>query len=743
MNLMKKLRHQNWTLILGAVLVGFMILIAFIGPSLAPQDPMKENFALSMDGVIRTPPYPAFRIPEYPLGTDRWGRDLWSRMLWGVRPTMIMVTVVAGFRLIVGIILGLLIGWAEGRKARRLDSILSSLLSIPVLIVAMIGIYAIGVDKGLWAFIFGLGFTGWAETARMVSEQTRLVKRQTFVEAARALGAGESLILFNHILRQIMSLVWALLAFEISSTLLVTAELGFLGIYIGGGVWIEVFDFQAVNVAGLPELGQMLATALVKISDPSAMLVIGSFIFMGVLGFNLLGEGLRIELTQKEFGRRAGLMPQQISEWLDVHVYIPLRHWLEQHGKKAGLVAFFVVALAGGWLYYQRYQYQFTETETVLQTQGGHLWATEFHDSYGTSYVPFSMDTQPELKWQAQIPGGPSGGPVVFFDGTLVIAGRAKVLMAFTPQGDVLWQVPLTATPVGTPALDAQGRIFVADVEGHITAFDSQGNQLWRVEASATREATSGPIVGSDGMIYVTLLDAVSAISPEGVLTWRKTAADVFVDLPPTLSADGSLVYLKDVVLDAATGQIQEIQILPEAQILFTEPVFFTGVDGRDYYRNGHAVMHWQRNESGIQVDPALTWEAASFVLFNPLYQGVLPNKLTWLYYTSEYSDGRMVWLDEQSRLVGNFEFPITNSRIMAMGEKGEAYLCAPTGSRIQCVMAVPGVDKPVWDVFIDDGSRPIGGALVPGTLYVSAFDALSAEGVLYALSENIGAVQP
>lgn len=80
-----------------------------------------------------------------------------------------------------------------------------------------------------------------------------------------------------------MSLVWALLAFaEISSTLLVTAELGFLEIYIGGEVWIEVFDFRAVNVAGLPELGQMLATALVKISDPSAMLVIGSFIFMGV-----------------------------------------------------------------------------------------------------------------------------------------------------------------------------------------------------------------------------------------------------------------------------------------------------------------------------------------------------------------------------------------------------------------------------------------------------------------------------
>jgi len=743
MNMRQKLRNLNWTLVLGAVLVGFMILIALIGPALAPQDPMKENFALSVDGAIRTPPYPAFRVPGYPLGTDRWGRDLWSRILWGVRPTLIMVTAVAGFRLVVGIILGLLIGWAEGRRARRLDSVLSSLLSIPVLIVAMIGIYAIGVDKGLWAFIFGLGITGWAETARMVSEQTRLVKRQTFVEAARALGAGERLILFNHILRQIMSLVWALLAFEISGTLLVAAELGFLEIYIGGGVWIEVFDFQAVNVAGLPELGQMLATALVKISDPSAMLIIGSFIFLGVLGFNLLGEGLRIELTQKEFGRRAGLMPQQISEWLDLHIMVPLRYWLELHGRKVGVIAFLVVLLTGGWIYYQRNTYLFTETEIVLQVPGNHLWGAELRDSHGTLYVPFGMGTQPELKWQTHIPGGPSGGPVVYADGTVVIAGRENVLMAFTPQGDVLWHVPLAATPVGTPALDAQGRIFVSDIEGHVTAFDAQGNQLWRVEASGTREATSGPIVGSNGTIYLTLIDAVAAISSDGVLIWRKTATDVFVDLPPTLSVDESLVYLKDVALNATTGQIQEIQIIPEAQTLFTEPVFFTGADGSDYYRNGHAVMRWQRNESGLQIDPALTWEAASFVLFNPMYQGVMPNKLTWLFYTSEFSDGRMIWLDGQSRLVGNFEFLLTNSRLMAMGEKGEAYLCGPTGRRIQCVMAVPGVDEPVWDISIEDGSRPIGGALVPGTLYVSAFDAFSEQGVLYALSENTGVVQP
>ncbi|MEP7135854.1 MAG: PQQ-binding-like beta-propeller repeat protein [Chloroflexota bacterium] len=741
-NLRQKLRHQNWTLIIGAVLVGFMILIAFIGPSLAPQDPMKENFALSVNGQIRTPPYPAFKIPGYLLGTDRWGRDLLSRILWGVRPTLIMVTAVAGFRLVLGIILGLFIGWAEGSRARRLDSVLSALLSIPVLIVALLGIYSIGVHKGLWAFIFGLGFTGWAETARMVSEQTRLVKRQTFVEAARALGAGERLILFNHILRQIMSLVWALLAFEISSTLLVAAELGFLGIYIGGGVWVEIFNFQVANVEGLPELGQMLASALVRIADPSAMLVIGSVIFTGILGFNLLGEGLRIELTQKEFGRRAGLLPQQINEWLDVHVYIQLRHWLERHGRTAGVVTFLIAATMGGWIYYQRNTYLFAKTDVVLQSQGDQLWSTELHDSYGTSYVPFSMETQPELKWQAQIPGGASGGPVVYADGTVVIAGRQNILMAFSPQGEIVWQVPLDATPIGTPALDAQGRIYVADVDGHVTAFDAQGKRLWNVEASSTRQATSGPIVSSSGMIYVTLIDAVSAISPDGVLIWRKTAADLFVDSPPRLSADESLVYLKDTALKAETGQIEKIQILPEGQILFTEPVFFTGADGRDYYRNGHAVMHWQKSETGLQVDPALTWEYASFVVFNPLYEGVLPNKLTWLFYTSEFSDGRMVWLDDQSRLIGNFEFPLMNSHIMAMGARGEAYLCGPTGLHIECVAALPGAPKALWTVSIDDGSRPIGGALVPGTLYVTSFDALSETGALYALSTK-GDSQP
>jgi len=728
----QKNRHLNWTLIIGSVLVGLMILLAIFGPLLAPQDPMQENYTLRVNDRIQSPPYPAFKVDGYPLGTDRFGRDLLSRILWGVRPTLIMVATVAAFRLIVGMILGLIIGWAEGRSAHRLDSILSSLLSIPVLIVALIGIYAIGTDKGLWAFIFGLGITGWAETARIVSEQTRIIKKQTFVEAAHALGAGKRLILFQHILPQITSLVWMLLAFEVSSTLLIAAELGFLGIFIGGGIWIEVSDFQAVNVAGLPELGQILSTALVRASEPSALLITGFVILIGLLGFNLLGEGLRIEFGKREFGGTVGLLPRPVVEWVDERIFVPFRYWLELNSRKVSIAITIFFIVVGALLYYQRNQFLFDSSPITLTIAGEHLWATELRDAYGTLYTPYNINTQPELKWQTEIAGGASGGVAIYANGTIIIAGKENILLAISPQGEVLWETALLAKPVGTPALGEQGQIYIADVEGFVSAFDKQGNLLWRVEASSTREATSGPIVASNGMIYVTMIDAVVGVSSDGVLVWRKTAATVYVDSPPRLSADERLVYLKDTALDAMTGVIQEIPIRSKAEVLFTEPAFFTGSDGRNYYRNGHQVIRWYQNDSGLQTETPRTWKYESFVLFNPLNQGVTPNQLAWLFYGTDYSNARMVWLDKSGRLVGNFEFPFTNSRLIAMGENGEAYLCGPTGARIKCVLAIPGVEKAQWEVFIENASRPIGGALVNGTLYV-----VSADGMLFALSPS------
>ena len=266
--LLSTLHQVNWPLLLGGFISLIMLLIAIWGPRWALQDPMQENYALSINGRIVSPPYAPFALPGYPLGTDQFGRDMLSRILWGVRPTLIIVSIVAITRLILGVLLGFVIGWSVGVIGKILDTFLFIALSIPILIVALMGITAIGVEKGIWAFIFGLALTGWAETARIISTQTRILRGQTFVEAAQALGASEWRVLLKHVIPQISPLVWMLLVFEVSATLFVISELGFLGYYIGGGIWIEISDFVSVNTTGLPELGQMLSTALVSLVKP-------------------------------------------------------------------------------------------------------------------------------------------------------------------------------------------------------------------------------------------------------------------------------------------------------------------------------------------------------------------------------------------------------------------------------------------------------------------------------------------
>jgi ABC-type dipeptide/oligopeptide/nickel transport system permease subunit len=77
-------RRVNWPLLIGALITLFVILLAVFGPDWAPNDPMQENYALTVDGDIVRPPYSPFTLPGYPLGTDQFGRDLFSRLLYGV-----------------------------------------------------------------------------------------------------------------------------------------------------------------------------------------------------------------------------------------------------------------------------------------------------------------------------------------------------------------------------------------------------------------------------------------------------------------------------------------------------------------------------------------------------------------------------------------------------------------------------------------------------------------------------------
>src|SRR5688500_6076571 len=269
-------RPRNWALWLGLVLVALVALVALVGPDVAPRDPLQETFIIEdFTGTWVKPPFKPFAVPGFLLGSDTFGRDLFSQLLWAVRPTLTLVLTAAALRLTAGLVVGLVAGWSHGRVGRLAGSAISGARSVPVLFVALFVITLLGVRYGVWAFILGLVLTGWADTARVLAEHTRGIKQRPYVEAARALGSSDSQLLYRHVLPQVMPLVWTMLAFEVSSALLATAALGFLGYFINS-VWLPLGDWTGIRASGQPELGQLLATGFEMRASPWTMVMAGS-----------------------------------------------------------------------------------------------------------------------------------------------------------------------------------------------------------------------------------------------------------------------------------------------------------------------------------------------------------------------------------------------------------------------------------------------------------------------------------
>jgi ABC-type dipeptide/oligopeptide/nickel transport system permease subunit len=726
-------RRVNWPLLIGALITLFVILLAVFGPDWAPNDPMQENYALTVDGGIVRPPYSPFTLPGYPLGTDQFGRDLFSRLLYGVRPTMILVTSVAVVRLILGLILGYFIGWSTGIRGRFLDILLSIVLAIPVLIVALMGVSAVGIHKGLWAFIFGLAITGWAETARIVSSQIKTVRSQAFIEASHALGASDSRVFFKHVLPQISPLVWMLMAFEISATLFVISELGFLGYYIGGGVWIEVSDFVSVNTTGLPELGQMLSTALISFVKPIPLIVVSAMIFLMIMGFNLLGEGLRLRVIQQaQFGYRKSIFADtKLEDWFEKTLSPAAADWLETNAVRIGLIAA-VFVVVGGWSIWWRGQPSRTPVANQQQliVPGGHYWATERHDAQGARWVPFSGPTNSSVDWTYISEGGFVGGPVVSGEGVVYISTADQKLIALTAAGEELWQVGLENTPVRSPALGPGGEIYVSDAAGGLSAFNSDGSLLWRYAPKNGWEATSGPIVASDGTVYYTRVETIQAVSPEGEPLWQSFAYDGYVEQPPVKRAGESYIFLLSGALASSSGAKLVLNGLPVEELKFTLPTFFVGANGKTYLRTGHEVYGWWATEEGVEVDPMITWNYEGQVLIPPYDQGATPEELIWLFYAGDYFDTRLVWLDKNSNLAGNLRPPDRQSRMVAVDRESVSYVCSNNYNvNANCKAYSLDSANPLWVLELGEQASFVGGALAPSRFYIATYG-----GVLYAV---------
>lgn len=754
----------NWPLLLGLLLVGGIAYLAVVGPDIAPHDPLEEKLLIKDErtGEWHIPPFPALTVTGYPLGSDEFGRDLYSRLLWAIRPTMQMVTIVAAVRLVLGTAIGLVAGWFTGRLGGFFDTLISGALALPGLLVALGTIAVVGVELGLVAFIIGLSVTGWAETARLVREQTLAIKGQVYIEAAHAIGASDGQIIVRHVMRQIQAMLLMLLAFELGSTLMLTAGLGFLGYYIGGDVWVDVQDFVARRTSGAPELGQMLATAWVRLTEPWGLVAVGSVVFAAVLGFNLIGEGLRLRLSREVQGgmlqwlgeRTAGL-----SLALEHYVTYPLGNFLQRPAPflllRLGLGLLVGAGAVWGWergwfrLAEADVSFLYSSSPTLTPLPGQISAAPTAAPSPEVTRTPEAEPSPepavPVVVWTFEAGAAFTGPPVIAADGTVYGATSDGRLYALEADGSLRWQALLPARPVGSPALAADGTVYLTDAEGALNAISPEGESHWRFVIEPPRAATSGPAVAPDGKVYYALggqSGMVQAVSPNGEGLWLAQGNTFSYYKTPQASPDGALVFLWNDAFHAAGGTLLELEFPSKVDR------FLVGEDGRLYARLGHNLVEWGPGNGAPEILQNVSWNYAQFLDEGTLPQeaGVNARGVSWELYTTEFGGNtRFFWIEPvegEGQLLGMASAPVSQGKAIFIDDDTLLAVVCGVGTfsfqqqndpKPECHAVRPEGDS-VWMLRIEERGLIAGAAYQPEAerLYIT-----TQEGRLYAVDAS------
>jgi peptide/nickel transport system permease protein len=262
--------------IVGAAAVAAIIGGAVLAPVLAPADPIRNRL-----GYRLTPPaWASGGSPAHLLGTDTLGRDVASRLLYGARVSLVVGFAAVLLSGIAGVALGLVAGYYRG----RLDDVLMRLgdvqLAFPVLVLAIAVLAALGAS--LVNMILVLGLTGWVNFARIARAETLSLRHREFVDAARALGAGDASIMARHIAPNVLPPLVVVATFSVARTVIAEASLSFLGLgipppapswgamldegrnYLTTGWWLALFPGLAILllVVGINLVGDWLRDLL-------------------------------------------------------------------------------------------------------------------------------------------------------------------------------------------------------------------------------------------------------------------------------------------------------------------------------------------------------------------------------------------------------------------------------------------------------------------------------------------------
>lgn len=250
--------------------LAILVMVALVGiaaPVVARHDPVE------IDPVNKLAP-PTL---EYLMGTDNLGRSIWARVVWGARLTLGTATLALVSILLIGVGVGLLAGLYGGQVDSVIMRVVDVVLAFPSLILALAIAGMLG--PSLVNVLIGIVLVGWATYARVVRGMVLSVREKEYIEAARALGIPPRQLAVRHILPNVISPVVVLASLDMGGLLLSISALSFLGL-----------GAQAPE----PEWGRMLndARPFMQIA-PHTMIFPGLAIFLSVMAFNLLGDGLR------------------------------------------------------------------------------------------------------------------------------------------------------------------------------------------------------------------------------------------------------------------------------------------------------------------------------------------------------------------------------------------------------------------------------------------------------------------
>lgn len=262
-----KLALKNKSILIGALMVAVIVFLAVFAPFIAPYDPEQ----MDMSKRLQKPSH------EYLMGTDQFGRDLLSRIIYGARVSLKVGFTSVAISMVLGVTLGLISGYYGGWIDNVIMRIVDIFLSFPVLLLAIAFVASLG--PGIVSVIIALGLVYWTNYARVVRSSVLVIKEEEYVQAARTIGASDLRIICLYILPNALAPIIVVATLGLGTAIVSEATLSFLGL----GVQPPEASWGYTLSFGLKFLRNASYLSLFP----------GLAIMFTVLGFNLLGNGIR------------------------------------------------------------------------------------------------------------------------------------------------------------------------------------------------------------------------------------------------------------------------------------------------------------------------------------------------------------------------------------------------------------------------------------------------------------------